>query len=286
MSQQIAERVKDMGRNKGIGSDRALARYAQEGVLRRMKAAFQDRFVLKGALLFLVENGDEHRPTMDADVHFHSGLHDAITRIRDALAAHLGDGLRYEITKVIEAEHNEEPGYGLPLAAWVGKTKIDTKIDVGFGGRRPGGVVERTFPSLLKGAAPLTIACLPWPDVAAEKIHAIQSHGVRNTRMKDFFDIADIKDRLDPDAVARAIVRTWEDRHTELPTDLLPSLTVNYADSMQKVWEGFVKRSKLEGKTPAQFAEVTYWIRPWVEDVLERARILSREAAPRVPSMA
>jgi hypothetical protein len=57
--------------NKGIGSDRALARYAQEGVLRRMKAAFGDRVVLKGTLLFLIENGNEHRPTTDADVHFH-----------------------------------------------------------------------------------------------------------------------------------------------------------------------------------------------------------------------
>ncbi|WP_162002805.1 nucleotidyl transferase AbiEii/AbiGii toxin family protein [Microvirga tunisiensis] len=286
MSQQIAERVKDTGRNKGIGSDRALARYAQEGVLRRMKAAFGDRVVLKGALLFLVENGNEHRPTMDADLHFHDGLDDAVARIRYALAADLVDGLRYEVTKVIQAEHNEEPGYGLPLAAWVGKTKIDTKVDVGFGGRRPRGVVEKTFPSLLKGAEPLTIACLPWPNVAAEKIHAIQSHGVRNTRMKDFHDIAIIKEGLDPDAVARAMVRTWEDRHTELPTDLLPGLTIDYADSMQKVWEGFVKRSKLEGKAPAQFAEVTYRIRPWVEDVLERARVLSREAAPRVPSIA
>jgi len=273
-----AEQVKQRGKNVGIGSDRALARYAQEGILRRMAAEFGDEFVLKGALLLLVEYGNEGRPTMDADVHFHRRIDNALARVRDALSRDIGDGLTFELGDAIEAQHNEEPGFGIPLKAWIGTTRIDSKIDVGFGGRRPDAVVAKTFPSLMKGAEPFTIPCMPWAHVAAEKIHAIQVHGDRNTRMKDYYDILTVKDRLDPAAVARAIAHTWEDRRTALPEGQLPGLTVEYADAMQRNWSTFAKRLHLEGRVPAEFAEVTFAIRPWVEDVIDRARALRAEA--------
>jgi hypothetical protein len=61
-----------------------------------MKAEFGDEAILKGGLLWLVESGEQARPTMDADMHCHAGW-DPVGRVRRALALDRGDELRFEM---------------------------------------------------------------------------------------------------------------------------------------------------------------------------------------------
>jgi len=276
----MSDKVKSIGKNRGLPGDRALMRYAQEGMLRRVKEEFGDAVILKGGLLVLVHEGQDARPTIDADVHFHERVENAVERVVKALAADMGDSIRFEVTKILEAEHNEEPGFGFEVVAMIDGSRVNTKLDVGFGGRRPADIEVREFPVFLKGSEPIRIGCLPWRVVASEKIHAMQKHGAANTRMKDYFDIMRLIPRLDPQEVAEAIVATWEDRRTDLPTGTLPALTDDFAAAMQGTWASFARRALLEGKAPADFAEVVAAVRPWIGEAFDRARAIA--AAPRM----
>ncbi len=73
--------------------------------------------------------------------------------------------------------------------------------------------------------------------------------GALNTRMKDFFDVWLLATQFDfrgPE-LAQAIEKTFENRGTKLdpePIALTPNFTT--AESTQKQWAAFVKRSQLD----------------------------------------
>jgi hypothetical protein len=82
--------------------------------------------------------------------------------------------------------------------------------------------------------------------VIAEKFHAMVVLGVRNSRMKDFFDLALIArtftvagERLD-----QAIEATFAQRHTPIPAELPFALSEPFLSdpAKRRQWEAFVRK--------------------------------------------
>jgi hypothetical protein len=136
----------------------------------------------------------------------------------------------------------------LTFVAFLEKARIPMQIDIGFGDVVTPSAEDRSYPTLLDLPAP-HLRMYPRETVVAEKFEAMVQLGTLNTRMKDFFDIWLLASQFSftgPE-LAQAIEKTFAHRGTKLdaePVALTPSFMA--AESTQKQWAAFVKRSQLD----------------------------------------
>lgn len=89
----------------------------------------------------------------------------------------------------------------------------------------------------------------PRESVFAEKLEAIASLGITNSRMKDYFDLLALarENAMNPNDLAQAIGATFARRQTALPDDLPVGLTQRFAADAEKrkQWQAFLNRNRL-----------------------------------------
>jgi len=117
-----------------------LSRYGRERLLYRLSVSeFQERFVLKGALLFAYWTGAPHRPTRDMDLLGYGDPDIAVLEkvFRDLCAVEVQpDGLVFQTDSVKGERIKDEDKYEgvrLHMTALLEKSRIPLQIDVGFG---------------------------------------------------------------------------------------------------------------------------------------------------------
>jgi hypothetical protein len=197
-----------------------LSRFAAERLLYRLSVSeHAETFVLKGALLFLLWTGHLYRPTRDVDL---LGFGDSsIKRLEDIFrdickAKVADDGLIFAADSVQGAsirEDQEYDGVRITLLAFLEKARIPLQIDVGFGDAITPEVQAVEFPLLL--ASPTLPAprlnAYPRETVIAEKLEAMVTLGVPNSRMKDFSDLLTLARSFDfeGDVLVRAVRSTF-----------------------------------------------------------------------------
>jgi hypothetical protein len=171
-----------------------LGRWTVERFLFRLgQSRHKDRFILKGAILFIAWAGKLHRPTKDLDL-LGRGAHDVshvVDSIRDICAVECEDGLEFDLAAIEGwriAEDAEYEGVRVKVPASLDGARVQMQIDVGFGDAVEPAPKPLTFPVLLPLEAP-TVNAYPPEAVVAEKFHAMVRLGIANSRMKDFFDI-------------------------------------------------------------------------------------------------
>lgn len=152
----VRQRLRNKAEATGEVFDFVISRYAIERLLYRLSVSeLNTSFVLKGALLFYVWNGQLHRPTRDLDF-LGSGPADADS-IKEAFQSIAAtsvpeDGLTF-FPDTITAEPIREQalysGIRVGLLVKLGSIKIQVQIDVGFGDAITPGPEESEFPSLL-----------------------------------------------------------------------------------------------------------------------------------------
>jgi hypothetical protein len=132
------------------------------------------------------------------------------------------------------------------------------QIDIGFGDAVHPEPELASFPVLLLMEAPL-IRAYPREASIAEKFHTMVLLDIRNSRMKDFYDIWFIANTwtFDMPSLRKAILASFERRGSTIPTGVPFALTDDFLNDPQKTqqWSAFVNRLDLGEKTPS-LAEV------------------------------
>ncbi len=249
--------------------DRIFLAYAIERLLVRMaSSAHSNTFVLKGAMLFAVWADRPYRSTGDLDL-LGSGDPDPeriAAVFREICAAVVeDDGLQFDAAPVVVTIMREDaayPGVTVALAATLAAARVRLHIDIGFGDAVTPAPPLIEYPTLLKTPAPL-IRAYPPETVVAEKLEAMVSLGMRNSRLKDFYDIWVLSQVMpfDGASVVAAIEATFARRNTpvpiDLPNDMPPALTARFAEDADKQaqWAGFLRRTEFAIE-PAPFARV------------------------------
>ena len=250
-----------------------LTRYAVERLLYRLsRSEAKERFVLKGAVLFYLWEGELHRPTRDVDF---LGFGDAtIASVTEALRIVCttvvdDDGLIFVADSIRAQEIREQQEYGgirVTLTATLGGARIPVQIDVGFGDAVVPGIESATFPTLLDFPAP-ELRVYPPETVVAEKLQAMVSLGLFNTRMKDFYDLFVLSNRhaFDGSTLASAIRETFARRQTPLPAAVPVALTTAFAEDAEKQtqWTAFLGRARL-GDAPKDLSVVVDRLREFL----------------------
>lgn len=240
----------------GVDPNLVLTRYAVERFLYRLsRSPYAERFVLKGALLLLVWLGEALRPTRDADLLGFGDLSDAAlvkifrevcgVKVDADAMTYLSDSVRVE---PIRAE-DDYGGQRVTLQARMGAARLGVQVDIGIGDVVIPAPEWLEYPSLLDLPRP-RLRAYPRETVIAEKLHAMEHLGLRNSRMKDYFDVHALlrEGKTDFTRLAGAIAATFACRQTELPEGMPQGLKDEFAGdaAKQNQWRQFLAKNRLD----------------------------------------
>jgi predicted nucleotidyltransferase component of viral defense system len=274
-------------RSQRLGEDYQLTlqRYAIERLLFRLsRSPAHDRFVLKGAMLYLVWGGEIYRPTRDLDLlGYGSDTVEAVAALFRSLCSVEveDDGLAFLPGTVRGEEIRDTAEYGglrVRLEARLDQARIRVQVDIGFGDVIVPGPEEATFPVLLEGPAP-RIRAYSRESVVAEKLHAAAVLGDANSRLKDFYDLFAISAlfSFEGPTLTQALSATFTRRRTPPPA-VLPLPEAFFADAVRAGrWRTYLAKNGLRN-APRDFAATGEAVREFIARPYE-ALLKGRELA-------
>ena len=250
----IQERLRNEARTTKVAYNTLLEHFALARFLARLsQSAYADRFVLKGAQLFRIWNDQLHRPTRDADFLDYEALApDLLAQVIDeicALTPPQTDALEWLpcAAAPIRAE-NADGGNRVKITALLGTMKIHLQLDVGYGDTITPAPQASQWPGILD-FPPVPLTTYPVETVIAEKLEAIISLGLANSRMKDFYDLYWLLSRipLNQNSLHSAIQNTFQRRQTVLPQTTPIAFTPAFFENPQKntQWQAFLRKNTL-----------------------------------------
>ncbi len=279
----IRNRLLDKARAEKLDFNLLLTRYALERMLYRLSISPQhDQFLLKGALLFDLWFDVPHRPTHDADLlGFGSSEIPHLEEVfRNISRIEVEDGIVFQPASVKGAEIRKEANYAgvrITLMGLLDSARCPIQVDVGFGDAVVPGPEDVSYPIILTGLPEPQLRAYPRYTVVAEKLEALTSLGMLNSRMKDFFDLWVLAKHSDFDGalLSRAIAATFERRRTVFPEGVPIGLSDEFIndDQKNKQWLAFLRKNALN---PMPLATVISDLREFLLPVLVAAAKSSR----------
>ena len=252
----IRARLLNKAKAEKLDFNLLLTRYSLERMLYRLSVSPQhDQFLLKGALLFDLWFDVPHRPTHDADLlGFGSPDIPHLEAIfRDICRIESEDGIVFDPDSVKGAEIRKEANYAgvrITLVGMLEGARCPVQIDVGFGDAVVPGPESVSYPIILSGLPEPQLQAYPRYTVVAEKLEALTSLGMLNSRMKDFFDLWVLAKHSDFDGplLTRAVAATFERRLTAFPEGTPIGLSDEFINDEQKKkqWQAFLRKNALD----------------------------------------
>lgn len=280
----IRARLSNRARASGIEFQFFLVRYACERFLYRLGACpVRDRFILKGATLLGVWMDDPYRATRDIDLlATSSGVNESYLREtmeticsfpcpEDGLVFDL-DSLQFSVIRTRQAF----PSQRARLNCFLGRARILTQVDFGFGDVVTAGVEHARLKTLIDGIPEPSLLVYPLSTSVAEKFEAMVRFGHRNSRMKDFHDIWALSDRFSFDGgkLRQAISDCFSRRGTDLNCEPPAALTSSFYSHIDlgTRWRNYRAEVGLLTPPPESFeiigARLRRFLRPIHESVL------------------
>ncbi|PNU19341.1 hypothetical protein C2E25_13110 [Geothermobacter hydrogeniphilus] len=281
ISHSIFQRLLNRAKSNREDFNLLLSRYGMERFLYRLSiSSHNDRFILKGASLFLVWKGQSYRITRDADL---LGLGNSdLERLAEVFRGicsvecqndgmiYLPDSLKAEEIR----EEQEYDGVRMTLIGLLNQARVPLQIDIGFGDAVTPDPEDVEYPTLFDGPPPL-LKAYPRYTLVAEKLESMVKLGLANSRVKDFYDIWLLSKifSFEGTVLQKAIGNTFNRRRTPLPVSVPLAFTpVFFEDPQKKVqWTAFIKRSKPDIQA-ANLAAVIMDISGFLSPVIESLR--------------
>lgn len=271
----VRDRLLNKARTEKLDYNLLLTRYALERMLYRLSISNQrDQFLLKGALLFDLWFDVPHRPTHDADfMGFGSAEIPHLEALfREVCQIEVEDGMVFQPESVKAAEIRKEANYAgvrVTLMGMLDSARCPVQLDIGFGDAVVPGPEEVHYPVILGEMSEPHLRVYPRYTVVAEKLEALTSLGMLNSRMKDYFDLWILARYSDFDGsiLSRAVQATFERRRTAIPEGVPIGLTDEFVHDPQKEnqWRAFLRKNALD---PTPLGTVVGDLRNFLQPVL------------------
>lgn len=274
----VRARLLDHARQHGDNYQRVLTRYAIERLLFRLsQTEAAERYVLKGAMLFVTWPEHVFRPTGDLDLLGQGdpspeSITELFTRICQVQVPDDGivfDPATLKVEPVREADKYQ--GVRLKLKGELSKADIQVQVDIGFGDHVYPPPTRQTFPSILPDLPAANILMYPPETVVAEKFEAMIRFGETNGRIKDFHDmwVTTRTFQFDLPSLVEAVGGTLRRRETAVPTEMPVGLTEAFAKIAEErgLWSGFLRRNP-PTLQPPPFADLQQELRRFFGPVI------------------
>lgn len=274
----IRDRLLNKARTEKLDYNLLLTRYALERMIYRLSiSAERDRFLLKGALLFDLWFDVPHRPTHDADfLGFGSAEIPQVEAVfRDICRIEVDDGIVFDPNSVKAAEIRKEANYAgirVTLLGMLDTARCPVQADIGFGDAVVPGPDEVDYPVILDEMPVPHLRVYPRYTVVAEKLEALTSLGMLNSRMKDYFDLWVLArySEFDRQILIQAVAATIDRRQTRVPDGVPVVLSTEFATDPlnEKQWNAFLRKNSI---APKPLSEVVTDLRDFLMPVLASA---------------
>ena len=269
----VKQKLLNLARETQVEFNVLLTKFALERFLYRMSISRSRlHFVLKGAFLFGFWSKELHRTTRDAG--FLNLQPPSLERLasdfREMCEAEAQpDGFRFLPESVQAREIRRQNTFGgirITFIGMLGKAAVPLQIDVGFGDVcvPPAKIVR--FPVLLEFPAP-RLKAYARETMIAEKFHAAVELGMRNSRMKDYFDIYYLSQKFDfqGEELSQALAATFGRQKTSIPRQTPLGLSTEFSlDPMKRIqWTHFLIQTRAVN-LEKDFAEVVESVRKFL----------------------
>jgi len=258
LAASIRDRLLNKARAEKLDYNLLLTRYALERMIYRLSISSErDRFLLKGALLFDLWFDVPHRPTHDADfLGFGSAEIPQVEIVfRDICRIEVDDGIVFDPDSVKAAGIRKEANYAgirVTLMGMLDTARCPVQADIGFGDAVVPGPEEVGYPVILDEMPSPHLRVYPRYSVVAEKLEALTSLGMLNSRMKDYFDLWVLArySELDRQILIRAVAATFDRRQTRIPDGVPIGLSDEFATDplKEKQWNAFLRKNSIAPK--------------------------------------
>ncbi|OGN97531.1 MAG: hypothetical protein A2Z71_10475 [Chloroflexi bacterium RBG_13_50_21] len=275
----IHQRLKNSAERDGRPFQEYLYKYSIERFLYRIsRSHHKDEFILKGGLMFSGWGIPLRRPTRDIDMQVYrvTEANDLVALVREiCLQEDEIDGMRYDPESVRGEEIIEAanyPGIRVYFIGYLGDAQVYLHLDVSFANVITPGEYVFDYPTML-GMPGFKQRGYPIETAIAEKLQAMVVLDEINDRMKDFFDIWLLSQEanITGGTLVDAIRATFRVRSTQLPQNLPPALSEEFALRRESDWRVFLKRSLLGDESPPTFHIVIGTLREFLWPVLQAA---------------
>ena len=252
----VRARLLNKARADGVDFQLLLTRYGLERLLYRLSVSRErDNFLLKGALLFDLWYDVPLRPTRDIDL-LGFGLAEIpllVAAFEGICAIEVDDGMAFDAASIRADEIRKEANYAgvrLTLIGTIDGARCPVQIDVGYGDAVTPAPESARYPGMFGDMPAPTLRVYPRYTVVAEKLEAIISLGMANSRMKDYFDLWVIlrDNELDRDILVQAVEATLNRRGTRKPSGVPIGLSEQFSSDRKKLmqWAAFINRNQLK----------------------------------------
>jgi len=272
----IRQRLLNKAHDANRPFNEILQYYAIERFLYRISQSMHaDKFILKGALLFIAWGTSPYRTTRDIDLlGFTTNELDGEERIFWELCDQdiETDGLIFDKESVKSERITEDADYEgvrINLIGYLGKTRIPLQIDIGFADVVTPAPIAISYPTILPMPVP-TLRGYPPESVVAEKLQALVFLGSVNSRMKDFYDLWIMAEHFefDGEQLQKAIINTFKRRNSTLPKETPVGLGESFASDNQIQWQAFLLRMRID-KMSETFTDVIRLLRGFLMPILQ-----------------
>lgn len=276
LSASVRHKLLNLSHQRGEPFEQVAVAYALERMLYRLSLSDNaNRFVLKGAAMFRYWLPNIIRPTLDMDF-LGIGFYDVngvVSAFREALSVSVpDDGMIFDVESLkgeMIREGNQYHGVRVSLQSSLTTAILNLQFDVGFGDAVYPKPSLEEFPSLLSLPCG-KIAVYSRYSTVAEKFQAMTNLGLRNSRIKDYFDIWTLSRHFPFDGVIlrKSIEATFSRRNTPLPSTMPLGLSVEFGEAPDKgaQWKGFLRRIGAESEK--LFPEIVADIADFLDPVL------------------
>lgn len=251
LSASVRDRLLNLSKERGEDYQFILTRYANERFLYRLyRSPYNEQFILKGAMLFMVWTRDRYRPTRDIDLlTFGDNSEETLGNIFKEICGIdvEPDGLIFDSENIRIMEIREDQNYHgqrILLNAHLGQASIHLQFDVGFGDTVIPAPINLDFPTILDFPAP-RIYAYPKESVVSEKLQILVKFGIANSRMKDYYDlyVMAIFFGFKGSFLLKAIRSTFRSRNTEIPKNTPIAFSDDFVSdkTKQQQWSAFIK---------------------------------------------
>lgn len=192
----VRARLLNHARANQIEFQLVLRRFFFERFLYRLsRSSVRDGFVLKGAMLLQVWSESPYRATVDLDL-LRRGAASSESIRKDVRAileldVETDDGVEFDSDSIrIDELRDDEQylGFRITFVAKLAGAQDRLQVDIGTGDAAWPLPARETYPTILELEPPKVLAYRR-ESVVAEKLHAIVKLGMKNSRIKDYFDI-------------------------------------------------------------------------------------------------
>lgn len=278
--QSVKVRLLNLAKQENIRYQQLITRYFQERLLFRLsQSRFRNHFILKGGALLYAYEKFAARPTLDIDFmgdRINNDKQDITSAFRSICEIEYEkDGVRFLADTLMAEEITVEkkyPGLRIGIIATLDSIRQGISMDIGFGDIIIPNPAELDYPVLLTDFPVTSVMAYSLETVVAEKFQTIIERTTFNSRMKDFFDLYQIriKQSFDTGLLQQAIKATFENRGTIYQHNhILFSEAFSQDEGLNQRWNSFLKKINYGGRI--SFVEVmsilTDWLKPYWEEL-------------------